>query len=234
MSGHCRAVVTWAGVKGLVAPSDRWDFPDIDDRTDYSASQPEDDSPPVHRSARLLFSGLIGVAVIGIALVAAGVVWDSQTKTQAISSPANAREVEASTQSPSLVVVHVSGAVTKPGLVRLDEGARVIDAIEAAGGAADESAIHQLNLARPVMDGEHIVVPRAGETVEQGGIDGPISLSRSSAERLQELPGVGPAIAERIIRWREENGPFRALEDVLAVSGIGEATLEQLQGLAVP
>jgi competence protein ComEA helix-hairpin-helix repeat region len=84
------------------------------------------------------------------------------------------------------------------------------------------------------MDGEHIVVPLVGEKVEQAGSDGPISLSRSSAERLQELPGVGPAIAERIILWREKNGPFRALEDVLAVSGIGEATLERLQGLAVP
>jgi competence protein ComEA helix-hairpin-helix repeat region len=227
-------VATWAGAKGLVTPSERWEFPHIDDRTDYSESQPEDDSPPIRRSARLLISGLIGVAVIGIALVAAGVVWDSRTETQAIPSSDTSTQEVAATRTPVLVVVHVSGAVTTPGLVQLDEGARVIEAIDAAGGATDDSAIHQLNLARPVIDGEHIVVPLVGEKVEQAGSDGPISLSRSSAERLQELPGVGPAIAERIILWREKNGPFRALEDVLAVSGIGEATLERLQGLAVP
>lgn len=227
-------MATWAGAKELVTPNQRWNFPDIDDRTDYSGSLPEDDSPPLRRSARLLLSGLIGVAVIGIALVAAGVVWDSRTETQAIPASDDTAEMEPTPEVAAMVVVHVSGAVTTPGLVRLDEGARVIEAIDAAGGAADDSAIHQLNLARPVVDGEHIVVPKEGEQVEQGGSEGPISLSRSNAERLQELPGIGPAIADRIIRWREENGPFRALEDVLAVSGIGEATLEQLHGLAVP
>ena len=217
-----------------MASRERWDFPSIDDQTDYSASQTEDDAPPIRRSIRFLLTGLIGVSVVGVALVAAGVVWDSRTETQAISAPDTRITQEATTEVPAALVVHVSGAVVTPGLVRLDEGARVVEAIEAAGGAASDSAVHQLNLARPVIDGEHIVVPKEGETVEQGASDGPISLSRSSAEKLQELPGVGPAIADRIIRWREENGPFRTLEDVLAVSGIGEATLERLQGLAVP
>ena len=227
-------MVTWAGAKGIVTPSERWDFPTIDDRTDHSTSPSDDESRRLPRPARLLLSGVIGVAVIGLALVAAGVVWDSRTGTQTISSPETVDTDAPTKKTPAVVVVHVSGAVVRPGLVQLDEGARVVEAIDAAGGAANDSAVHQLNLARPVMDGEQIVVPRAGEVVEQGAGNGPISLSRSSAEKLQELPGVGPAIADRIIRWREENGPFRALEDVLAVSGIGEATLEQLQGLAVP
>lgn len=205
----------------------------MDDQTERSATTVEPEARRIHRSGRLVVSGLIGVAVIGLALVAAGVVWDSRRDTVAVPAP-HSEPPQNMAAVPAVVVVHVSGAVLTPGLVQLDEGARVIEAIEAAGGALDDSGIHLLNLARPLIDGEHIVVPRAGDEPQSATNEGPISLSRSTAERLQELPGVGPAIADRIIRWREENGPFTTLEDVLAVSGIGQATLEQLQGLAVP
>jgi len=227
-------MATWAGAKALVTPSDRWEFPDVDNHTDPGQLHPPDEPPPAPRRWRIGVSAALGIAVVGVGLAAWGVVWNGRTDTvEAVPNEADSGAATV-TRAPLSLVVHVSGAVVSPGLVTLEEGARVVDAVDAAGGATAQSEVHQLNLARPVIDGERIVVPREGEELPTGSSDGPISLSRSDAVQLQELPGVGPAIAERIIAWREENGPFRALEDVLAVSGIGEATLERLRGVAVP
>lgn len=227
-------MATWAGAKALVTPSDRWEFPAIDNQTEPDQLQSPDVPHRAPRRWRIGVSAALGIAVVGVALAAWGVVWNGRTDTVEVVSEESSGDTAVVAQAPAPVVIHVSGAVASPGLVTLEEGARVIDAVDAAGGATAQSAVHQLNLARPVIDGERIVVPREGEEVSAGSSDGPISLSRSDATQLQELPGVGPAIAERIIAWREENGPFRVLEDVLAVSGIGEATLERLQGVAVP
>ncbi|MEL0148794.1 MAG: helix-hairpin-helix domain-containing protein, partial [Pontimonas sp.] len=93
-----------------------------------------------------------------------------------------------------------------------------------------------VNLARVVYDGEQIIVPRVGEpaVASSGAGSGPISLSRANQETLETLPRIGPATAERIIAWRDKNGPFRSVEDLLAVSGIGPATLEGLAEHVVP
>ncbi|MBU6244766.1 MAG: ComEA family DNA-binding protein [Actinomycetales bacterium] len=131
------------------------------------------------------------------------------------------------------VVVHVTGAVRHPGLVRLPAGARVNDAILAVGGARSEKALTSVNLARILVDGEQIVVGApnsgagAGSTGESaaGGID----LNRASASDLEALPGVGPVLAQRIVDWRTANGPFRSVDELGEVSGIGDAVLAQIR-----
>jgi competence protein ComEA len=135
------------------------------------------------------------------------------------------------------VIVHVVGAVVAPGIITLPAHSRVADAIESAGGITEEARLESVNLARVLFDGEQIVVPRLSDPVVPSGSapqSGPISLSRADSLTLQTLPRVGPATAERIISWREEHGPFGSVDDLLAISGIGPATLDGFRDLVVP
>lgn len=136
---------------------------------------------------------------------------------------------------PASVFVHVSGAVAAPGLYVLADDARVVDAVAAAGGfaaGADEAAV---NLARPVGDGEQLHVPAEGDGPAAGAPgavgDGRVNLNTADASQLDTLPRIGPAMAERIIGWRETNGRFTSVEDLLAVPGIGDKMLEALRDL---
>jgi competence protein ComEA len=145
------------------------------------------------------------------------------------------------------VVVHVSGAVRRPGLLTLPAGARVGDAIEAAGGPTEDADVDRLNLARPLQDGEHVHLPRHGEELprsadppagggtgaDASGTDaaGRIDLNRASAAELETLPGIGPAKASAIVSHRDEHGPFRTPGDLRAVPGIGEKTFQRLADL---
>ena len=128
----------------------------------------------------------------------------------------------------SMVLVHVVGKVANPGVVELPGGSRVKDAIDAAGGATRAQALETVNLARPVVDGEQIVVGRAANAGSESSV---ISLNSADSRTLQELPGVGPAIADRIIQWREKNGPFRSIDELTQVSGIGPAMMENIRDL---
>lgn len=148
------------------------------------------------------------------------------------------------------VVVHVVGAVAAPGVQRLPAGARVVDAIDAAGGASPDADLGRINLAAVLADGQQVYVLRPGETppapvVGAGGASadgsggpgeagggGLVDINRASAAQLEELPGVGPATAEAIIAHREQNGPFASVDELLDVRGIGDAKLEQLRDLA--
>jgi len=147
------------------------------------------------------------------------------------------------------VVVHVVGAVAAPGVQRLPAGARVVDAIDAAGGAAPDADLARVNLAAPLVDGQQVVVLRPGElppvpaaaTAGAAGSGGgavpgapsaPIDINTATAAQLEDLPGVGPATAEAIIAHREQVGPFASVDDLLDVRGIGEAKLEQLRDRA--
>ena len=125
------------------------------------------------------------------------------------------------------VIVHVVGKVASPGVVELPAGARVLDAVEAAGGVTKSKALESVNLARIVVDGEQIDV---GASAEANGGSSRVSLNSASAEQLQQLPGVGPVIAERIVAWRTKNGPFRSVAELAEVSGIGPAMVEQIEG----
>ncbi|QOS69803.1 helix-hairpin-helix domain-containing protein [Eggerthella guodeyinii] len=152
---------------------------------------------------------------------------------------------EGASEPASTIVVHVGGAVAEPGVRELEEGARVQDAVDAAGGFAEGAARDELNLARVLVDGEQIVVPSleeadaaAGAAPDGGGgatgassAGGKVNLNRATAAELDALPGVGPSTAEKIVADREANGPFRTVEDLKRVSGIGDKKFADLADL---
>lgn len=130
------------------------------------------------------------------------------------------------------IYVHVAGAVREPGLYRLEEGQRVDDAVRAAGGALDDADLDAVNLAAKLGDGDKVVVPTVGgDGGGEGEAGGKVNLNTADAAALETLPGIGPALAERILAYREEHGGFRAVEDLLKVSGIGPRKFEALADL---
>ncbi len=139
-------------------------------------------------------------------------------------------------------VVHVAGAVRRPGVYRLAAGARVRDAVRRAGGASSGGDANAINLAAKLVDGAQVIVPaKAGDTAA-GAVapattapaTAPISLSNATAEQLDALDGVGPATAEKIIQWREQHGGFSSVEDLGEVPGIGPKKLEALRSQVTP
>lgn len=153
------------------------------------------------------------------------------------------------------MLVHVVGHVAAPGVVELLPGARVVDAVDAAGGLTSGADPGSVNMARVVVDGEQVWVGAPGEEPPPGwsaaagpagattpagaggGVGGteagtaPVDLNRATQADLEELPGIGPVTAGRILAWREEHAGFTAVEELLEVSGIGDRTLEQLAPL---
>lgn len=148
---------------------------------------------------------------------------------------------ERSPTPDEVVVVHVAGAVARPGVYRLAGKSRLADAIDAAGGLAADAEPDGVNLAAPLTDGERVYLPRRGE-VASGGIAtapagssatgtpaGPLDLNTATAADLEELPGIGPATAAAIVEHRQQQGRFRSVDDLLEVRGIGEAKLAALR-----
>ncbi|MBZ4486238.1 ComEA family DNA-binding protein [Microbacterium sp. cx-55] len=136
------------------------------------------------------------------------------------------------------IFVHVSGAVTEPGLYQLVAGARAFDAVAAAGGFAEGADRAAVNLARTVDDGEQLHVPLVGEAPDPAspGAAGPlaggkIDLNTADLAGLDTLPRVGPAIAQRIIDWRTANGRFTSVDDLLGIPGIGDKMLAGIRDL---
>jgi competence protein ComEA len=139
--------------------------------------------------------------------------------------------------SPDSITVHVSGAVQHPGLVVVAAGSRVADVVAAAGGSTPDARLADINLASPVGDGTQIVVPggTGGEAAAPAPADGLVHVNTAGVSELEELPGVGPVLAERIVAHRKEHGPFSTVEDLLDVPGIGEAKLSSMRDqIAVP
>ncbi len=134
------------------------------------------------------------------------------------------------------IIVHVAGAVNNPGVYTLVEGSRVFGAIEAAGGFSEEAQSDAVNLAAKLHDGQQVYVPREGEefppaAVFQGGVTAKINLNTATQDELEKLPGIGPAKAQAIIQERQRDGPFKSIEEITRVSGIGDKTLENLRDL---
>ena len=138
-----------------------------------------------------------------------------------------------------LLVVDVAGAVRRPGLYRLPQGARVADAVARAGGLARHADSTLINLAAPLADGEQVLVSAqggGGGAVAAGGASpsAPVRLNSAGTEELDSLPGVGPVTAEKIVAYRQQHGPFTSLDGLDAIPGIGPARIASLKGLAVP
>ena len=145
------------------------------------------------------------------------------------------------------LVVHVVGQVGAPGLVRVPAGSRVADALAAAGGASDGADLARVNLARPVVDGEQLLVPLPGEVVVAppggpgaggggarggqagSGAGGRVDLNQADLPALDALDGIGPVLAQRILDWRQEHGRFSSVEELGEVTGIGDALLARLR-----
>lgn len=150
-------------------------------------------------------------------------------------SPSSPPPLEVSVATdPQVVTVHVAGAVGRPGLVTLETGARVADAIAVAGGFLQSADPSSLNLAATVVDGQQILVRGIGEMGAAGEL-GRIPVNTADVAQLEQITGVGPVLAERIVSHREEHGPFAEVEDLLDVPGIGEAKLASIRdSVAVP
>lgn len=171
--------------------------------------------------------------------------YTSAARPTAASQSRPAAKVTPSAASP-LIVVHVTGAVGRPGLVRLPEGARVDDAVSAAGGSTRAADLAAVNLARVLLDGEQLHIPVVGEPPRSAPAAAPssgaaaaetpgrsaavVDLNSATLADLDQLPGVGPVLAQRILDWRDQHGRFTSIDELGEVSGIGDKLFAQLQG----
>lgn len=135
------------------------------------------------------------------------------------------------------IEVHVAGAVVQSGVYLLEEGARVYQAVEKAGGALGDADLERINLAQPLYDGQQVIVPRQlqeGSPAEGAGplsLEGKVNINTATQSQLETLPGIGLVKARSIIKYRQENGYFSSIEDLTKVNGIGEKTLENIKEL---
>jgi competence protein ComEA len=197
----------------------------------------------VDLSALTRARAIAGALLLIAALFLAGrFLADAGSATEARPAPgAVAGDLRAEPRPP--LIVHVVGAVRRPGLYRLADGARIADALRRAGGATRRADLSLVNLAAPVSDGSQVVVPKRAPPVAAGSGDaggepapatGPVHLNTATVEQLDELPGVGPVTAQKIVDYREEHGAFSSVDDLDAIPGIGPARLEQLREFVAP
>ncbi|GAB3577721.1 hypothetical protein GCM10027406_12680 [Leifsonia lichenia] len=238
------AVMDVAATVGAATDARTFDgAPGAEDRTEV---------PPHSRRVRLgvgaavvLLLGALVVAIVVSALGQRGATAIVAPVSTSVPSLAPAAAAVASAASGrDVVLVHILGAVSVPGLVSLASGARVMDAIAAAGGLADDADLSSVNLARPVSDGEQLSVPRVGEAVPppaasgttgaSGSVAAPsgtVNLNTATQADLETLPRIGPTLAARILDWRTANGRFAAPTDLLAVTGIGQRLFDGVKDL---
>ena len=166
----------------------------------------------------------------------------AQPQTSAGVAPPAAPPTESGPAASTVVVVDVVGAVRRPGLYRLEQGARIADAVSRAGGATPKADLALINLAALLADGEQVVVPARGTAVlgvtsgaaPGAAATGPVHLSTATLEQLDSLPGIGPVTAQKILDYRQKHGAFTSVDELDAVPGIGPARLDQLKDLVAP
>lgn len=159
-------------------------------------------------------------------------------------------------QEETKIAIHITGEVKKKGILYLDKGARIVDAIEAAGGATKNASLDQVNLAYILEDGQKIYIPNKNEKIETGayiitnsgqnvlieegkesttteknakGVSGKVNINTANQTELETLQGIGPALAQRIIEYRQENGKFQTIEDIQNVKGIGDSKYSNIK-----
>lgn len=187
---------------------------------------------------------IAGVSLVLAALVVALVVVGRQTSSSGVASGSttqSATVVTTTTTAPGLVI-DVGGAVRTPGVYRVAIGSRVVDALEAAGGPAEDIDLDHVNLASPVEDGQRVWLVRRGEAAAGSGaafVGTPssstdlVDLNRATLEQLDALPGIGPATAKAILERRVTLGRFRSVDDLLTVKGIGQSKLDAIRSSLV-
>ncbi len=196
---------------------------------------------------------LIAVALVVVVSLAGAGLWYARSLPRpvevrassggpAVVNPtATASASSSASPAPAVLLVDVAGWVRHPGVYEFHEGDRVIDALDAAGGPKHGAGLDGLNLAAPLADGTQILVPSAtgvgagtpgspGVAVSPGA-PAQVNINIASATELETLPGVGEVIAQRIVDYRTQNGPFASVDDLLNVSGIGDATLAEMRDM---
>lgn len=175
-----------------------------------------------------------------LALVLAVMAWRSMGGAGDQGSTAPAPRVERRQAPPAMTLVHVAGAVRRPGVYKVGGDSRVIQAVRIAGGPTRDADLSRLNLAAPVADGQQVVIPTrprpgaAPTTASATAASGPVSLSSATAADLEALDGLGPALAARIIAWRDSHGGFSSVDQLDEVPGIGPARMEALKPRLMP
>jgi competence protein ComEA len=178
---------------------------------------------------------LCGLAIVAVALVGARYLKEEGGNAQA-RPPA---PINVAHSGGGRAFVHVTGAVRHPGVYRLPSWARLDLAVKRAGGPAKGADLEGVNLAAKIADGQQVVVPRKGAAAlagaggdagaPGGASSGPISLNTATADQLDELDGVGPATAQKILEWRQEHGGFRSVDDLKQITGIGPKKFDALK-----
>jgi competence protein ComEA len=183
------------------------------------------------------------LAVLGLLLlIGAGLAYLRARPAAAVPPPTGAVSASASPSAGSApantIVVDVVGAVRKPGVYDFAQGARVIDAVRAAGGFLPGAEPQAINLARPLVDGEQVVVPKKGEApaAAAGGAGSSaqqpgdkVNINSATESDFENLPGIGPVLAQKIVDYRDQHGPFRSIQDLMKVTGIGQKKFDSLQ-----
>ncbi|HET8592665.1 MAG TPA: ComEA family DNA-binding protein [Solirubrobacterales bacterium] len=183
--------------------------------------------PELSRSQMLVY-GAIAVAVL---LVGARWIRSSEDASPAAGGLSFAADSRGQAEVGGDVIVHVAGAVRRPGVYRLPTGARVTDAVRRAGGLSHGAVADAINLAARLSDGQQIVVPGAGgaATSSAPGENGPISLGTANVEQLDRIEGIGPVTAQKIVEFRDQRGGLSSIEQLDEVPGIGPSTMESLR-----
>jgi competence protein ComEA len=178
-------------------------------------------------SPRALKATITAIAVVGFGVYVFSSSISSQPKvTLSKPSSSNSQDVK----SPS-IYIHVAGAVRKPGIYQLDSGSRVFDAVLLAGGFTNKANQTSVNMARILNDGEQLLVSSGSSNAQVQQESSLISLNQASSSQLEDLPGVGPALAGRMVDWRTANGGFKSKEDLLNVAGIGDKLFAAVKDL---
>ena len=188
----------------------------------------------LERYRGLLFVVLVVLIISGVVLVQ----WYRSRPAPILLSTAVPSPSPEATPTPRPVRVYVSGAVRQPDVYELAAGSIVKDAVQAAGGATHEADLDRINLAAAVADGQHVYVPQQGERdlpveppANQAAGEARVNINTADTATLETLPGIGPSLAQRIVEYRQANGPFATAQDIMAVSGIGSGVFAKIEEL---